>query len=295
MPPESEWPVDETVARGLLTRHLPQWAHLDLSERFEGWDNVTWRCGDALAVRLPRIGAAVELLLREQRWLPRLSDGWPFEVPCPVHVGEPDEEFPRPWSVLRWVEGLAATTGPLVAPAAIPLARILACIHRPSPPDAPDTPWRTASLAQREPELLEALASPALAASGLDRSRLEELWGSGRDLTPGGGVWVHADLHAANVVTRDGLPVGVLDWGEVCAGDPAVDVAMAWALLPDQESVEVFLDEYARLREGTDEALVARARAHALLACAVIASGSQGPLAESGRRGLVLLGVLPPS
>jgi aminoglycoside phosphotransferase (APT) family kinase protein len=46
-------------------------------------------------------------------------------------------------------------------------------------------------------------------------------------------VWIHADLHPANVLTADGSLCGVIDFGTLCAGNPACDLAAAWILLPD--------------------------------------------------------------
>jgi hypothetical protein len=34
-------------------------------------------------------------------------------------------------------------------------------------------------------------------------------------------VWLHGDLHPANVIVSDGTLSGVIDFGELCAGDPA--------------------------------------------------------------------------
>jgi aminoglycoside phosphotransferase (APT) family kinase protein len=45
-------------------------------------------------------------------------------------------------------------------------------------------------------------------------------------------LWLHGDLHPANVVVRDGTLSGVIDFGELCAGDPATDLSAAWLLLP---------------------------------------------------------------
>lgn len=49
----------------------------------------------------------------------------------------------------------------------------------------------------------------------------------------GPAVWLHGDLHPANVLTADGTFCGVIDFGDLCAGDPACDLAAAWTLLPD--------------------------------------------------------------
>src|SRR5690349_16738414 len=45
-------------------------------------------------------------------------------------------------------------------------------------------------------------------------------------------VWVHGDLHPANVVVSDGTLSGIVDFGDMFAGDPAWDLAAAWVVLP---------------------------------------------------------------
>jgi aminoglycoside phosphotransferase (APT) family kinase protein len=77
-------------------------------------------------------------------------------------------------------------------------------------------------------------------------------------------VWIHGDLHPANLVVRDGALVGVIDWGDIAAGDPAADLQVAWTWFgPDGAA--------ALLRAlDVDDATAARARANALahgLAC----------------------------
>ncbi|MGW7003402.1 phosphotransferase, partial [Streptomyces sp. NPDC054933] len=71
----------------------------------------------------------------------------------------------------------------------------------------------------------------------------------------GAPVWLHGDLHPANVVVLDGTLSGVIDFGDMCAGDPAVDLAAAWVLLP-AGAASRFFDAYAH----TDEAMIRRAR-----------------------------------
>src|SRR5436305_1105869 len=47
----------------------------------------------------------------------------------------------------------------------------------------------------------------------------------------GPGLWLHGDLHPANVLLRpDGGLAAVLDFGDLGAGDPAVDLAVAWLM-----------------------------------------------------------------
>jgi aminoglycoside phosphotransferase (APT) family kinase protein len=57
-----------------------------------GWDNVTYRVGGELAIRIPRRETAVALLLNEQRWLPVLGSRLGIAVPLPTRSGEPRHE-----------------------------------------------------------------------------------------------------------------------------------------------------------------------------------------------------------
>ena len=103
---DDEVPVDLALVRSLLIRQHPRFADLELRPAPEqGTDNVVFRLGDDLAVRLPRKSTAVPSLLVERRWLPKLAPALPLEVPLPVAVGEPDEGYPFPWSVCLWLPG----------------------------------------------------------------------------------------------------------------------------------------------------------------------------------------------
>ncbi|MFD8286240.1 phosphotransferase, partial [Streptomyces solisilvae] len=73
-------------------------------------------------------------------------------------------------------------------------------------------------------------------------------------------VWVHGDLHPANVVVSDGTLSGVVDFGDLFAGDPAWDLAAAWVLLP-VGTASRFFDRYAH----ADEAAIRRARGPAAM------------------------------
>jgi aminoglycoside phosphotransferase (APT) family kinase protein len=63
-------------------------------------------------------------------------------------------------------------------------------------------------------------------------------------------VWVHGDLHPANVVVADGTLAGVVDFGDMFVGDPAQDLAAAWVLLPAGADARFFAS-YADADEGT--------------------------------------------
>ncbi len=122
---------------------------------------------------------------------------------------------------------------------------------------------------RRDRGLAEGLEARALAI-GADAVTAPE-WAGSR-------LWLHADLHPANVLTTDGRICGVVDFGELCAGDPALDLAAGWILLPDVAAIDQFR---AASPLAGDESTWRRARGWAVwraLGCLLVAeSGPPGP------------------
>lgn len=258
--------------RSLLREQHPDLAGLALREVAGGWDNQMWRLGPDLAVRIPRTPRAPSLLRAERRWLPVVAVGLPLPVPVPVRAGEPSALFPWTWTVARWVEGEPADRTPVTSPlAAGALAEFLRALHRGAPADAPVNPSRGVPLATFQHdfgEWLSVVSEPAVAAGARDTWEAALAARAWEDAP----VWLHGDLHPANVVVSGGTLSGVIDFGELCAGDPATDLSAAWLLLPAGGAAR-FFGAYAR----ADEATIRRARGWAVLrALTLIAIGQRG-------------------
>lgn len=249
--------LDITVAdvdRLLATQHPS--LRGPLTHIAHGWDNDVFRLGAHLAVRLPRRAAAAWLIEHEQRWLPELAPRLPVPVPVPVAVGRPDEQYPWAWSVVPWFEGrrgLDVAPGERDAFAGV-LAAVLRALHVPAPSDAPRNPVRGVPLHTRDAVVRSRLAAaPELAAT----------WAAGCAAPgwAGAGVWLHGDLHPGNIVVGPGpAPVALIDFGDMTAGDPASDLAVAW-LAFTTAGRRVF---EADLADRYDEADWTRARAWAV-------------------------------
>lgn len=246
-----------------LVRGLLRDQHADLADRpltlgARGWDNQLWRLGDDLAVRLPwQTETADMLLLKENTWLPTLAPLLPLPVPIPQRLGQPSERYPRPWIVTTWVPGTPADRSPAMrsGPAGDALASFLAALHHPAPHDAPEGRGRGGPLAQVAEGVesrLGAIADllPAMAETEdgptPDPAAVRAVWDDAVAAPgwEGPPLWLHGDLHPANVLTSDGNFCGVIDFGDLCAGDPALDLAAGWVLLPDQSSIERFQEAY---------------------------------------------------
>ncbi|MFF1695761.1 aminoglycoside phosphotransferase family protein [Streptomyces sp. NPDC058257] len=252
--------IDEAMVRCLLHEQHPDLADLVLHGTVTGWDNQLWRLGDDLAVRLPCTERAPDLLRKEHHWLPALAPRLPLPVPTPLRISAPSARFPKPWTIATWVHGepLDRATISRADHAADALAEFLRALHVDAPADAPANPLRGVPLSTFAHEFTQGFKSVA---STVDFTGAPDIWEDALSAPGPAGppLWLHGDLHPANVVVSDGTLSGVIDFGELCAGDPATDLSAAWLLLPAGAAAR-FFDTYAR----ADEATIRRARGWAL-------------------------------
>ncbi|MCC2322957.1 aminoglycoside phosphotransferase family protein [Cellulomonas xiejunii] len=280
--PKIEIDVDADLARALLVQQHPDLAHLPLHGRTFGWDNLTWRLGEDLALRFPVREMSSTLVEREQRWLPVLAEQLPVPVPRPVRDGRPGLGYPWTWSVVPWLQGAPVAATPVTGRTgwARELADALAALHHPAPPDAPTNPYRGVPLAQRYDVMVARLTADVPHADALRDALDAGLAAPAWDRDP---VWVHGDPHPGNLVAAGGHLTGLIDFGDLCSGDPASDLATAWMTF-DAAGRAAFV---ARTQEAHrwDDATWVRARAWAASYVPVLlAHPDEYPLmAEVGR------------
>ncbi|PZF34307.1 aminoglycoside phosphotransferase family protein [Curtobacterium sp. MCPF17_051] len=282
--PAAEVDVDVPLVRALLRDQHPDLAVLPLEVVANGWDNVVLRLGDDLAVRVPRRELAARLVEHEQRWLPAIAArvGSVVPVPVPVRTGRPALGYPWSWSVVPWLPGTAIgerAAGVLVAEA---LAAFVGLLHVPAPDDAPANPFRGVPLASRSDAVLTRLDGHGVHRAG----ELAALWRTAAAVPAHAGppVWVHGDLHPFNLLVdpSDGADrlSAVIDFGDVTAGDPAVDLATAWLTL-DRPGRLAF-----RARVTAPEATWQRARGWAVALASALATADERAFRSVARRSI---------
>jgi aminoglycoside phosphotransferase (APT) family kinase protein len=232
-----EVPIDAALVRGLIDSQFPQWAILPLVPvHSTGTDNAIYRLGDRMAVRLPRRPGASGQIEKEYRWLPMLAAALPLEVPVPLALGTPAENYPFPWSVCRWLDGENAVVAPIsdLEQAAKDLAHFIDALQRidasGGPAPGAHNSGRGEPLAMRHVETQEAIANleeiidVRAASAAWDLALRAPAW-------IGAPVWLHGDLLPSNLLTRAGRVSAVIDFGCLGVGDPACDLMAAWTLL----------------------------------------------------------------
>ena len=271
--PPREVEISEALAVALLAEQHPDLADLSIVHVEDGWDNATFRLGDALALRMPKRRASAALIVVEQTWLPLIAPTLPLPTPTALRVGEPGHGYPFRWSVVPWLEGEPSDLAPPDAGQGEVLAAFLKALHRPAPADAPRNAYRgSVALAERA-EVFELRRHEAEAMRGPLDPALRAAFEAGA-ATPidAPRTWFHGDLHGRNVLVKDGRLAGVIDWGDMAAGDAACDLASIWMLLPDRAARRAAMAAYS-----ASDATWARARGWAALMTAMLLSITDNP------------------
>lgn len=259
--PAAEVDITVDLVRTLLSEQHPDIADLSISELANGWDNVIFRLGNELTVRLPRREMAARLIDHEQTVLPGLAQILPIPIPAPIRVGRPASGYPWSWSVNPWIPGTIAATTPFADTTreARRLGGFMAKLHASAPADAPSNPYRGHFIGENTAVNVERAALLEWGHEMLVR------WHELVDVEswPHAPTWIHGDLHGANVLVDDREISGVIDFGDVCAGDPATDLSIAWSMFGADDR-EVFRAAAGAGEHVVDDATWQRAEAWAL-------------------------------
>ncbi len=208
--------------------------------------------------------------------------------------GRADIGFDCEFGIIDWIEGRIASPENIAdaAVAARDLARFLKALQA---KDIAGAPTAGDINSQRGVPLGD-LSAPTLRAidqlaDEIDARRARKLWHEAiarrGHRTP---VWLHGDLKADNLIARDGVLRGVIDWGLSAIGDPAADFATAWFWVePSQRGA--FRDALA-----LDDADWLRAKGWALYGAVIALSyyqeGRNDALCRQSRLTLSRLGLL---
>ncbi|WP_433235127.1 phosphotransferase [Actinomadura nitritigenes] len=244
-PPAPEWEpeheVTEEAAAALVGARFPGLAGAPVEALATGWDNTVFLVGGEWAFRFPRRRIAVPGVEREIAVLPAIAPRLPLPIPEPCFIAGPSEEFPWPFWGARMIPGreLAEVRPPDEDRAALAegVGAFLRALHDPALAAEAGEGLPLDPMKRADPAVRAARTHPrldSLVRLGVwerDAAVMDLLAGARRrDAPDGGPVIVHGDLHVRHVLLdRDGRAAGVIDWGDLCRADPAVDLSIAYA------------------------------------------------------------------
>ncbi|MGA7206720.1 MAG: aminoglycoside phosphotransferase family protein [Specibacter sp.] len=224
----------DAVAR-MVSEQFPQWSGRPLAPLYPaGTDNVMFNLDGLFALRLPRTPAAARLLEKELTYPPMLAPLLTADIPMTVATGAPTAGYPFTWAVSRWLPGRNPLPGRAPDSVAVQLAGFVRALHSIVPPAPSEAlhSYRGGLLAARD---LETLTAITRCEDQFDAARLTRAWDIALQAPVGTGpaTWIHTDLQPGNLLVDRGMLSGVIDWGGLAVGDPAIDLIVAWNLLDD--------------------------------------------------------------
>jgi aminoglycoside phosphotransferase (APT) family kinase protein len=268
--------VTAELARSLIEAQFPELGGAPIEPLGEGWDNAAFLVGGEYVFRFPRRSVAAPLIAREIAILPMLAPHLPRAISAPQFAGTATASYPWPFAGYRSFRGRTLSALHLDDAAyerlAADLGTFLRALHRIDPAPAvaaglPEDEIGRLDHTERIAKLDGRFA--ALSSAGLigETAPLVEFLngiapeGPRRDRL----CIVHGDLYAKHLfVEEDGGVRGVIDWGDVHLGDPAIDVSVAFELLPPRAR-SAFTESYGYIDDRTRDLAQYRAIYHAVL------------------------------
>lgn len=291
--------VDIAVASAAIAQQFPSLASRPVTWLGEGWDNVVFSVGADIIFRFPRRTIALAGIRYECAVLPRLAPQLPQRIPNGRFAGAPSEIFPHPFMGYDTIVGTELLLEERASPTARShlakqLGEFLRTLH--STPVlhafAADLPrdvrgvLTAAGLTSRALAYMQSMRHPEVPALCAAMATIP-----GVDTTtplPAHDCIVHGDLHLRHVLTHPttGSISGIIDWGDMHVGHPAIDLSLYWSALTPQERPE-FLHAYGPFPAPWRHF----ARAMALFSCAALAAHAEHEArtqaADAALRGIV--------
>jgi aminoglycoside phosphotransferase (APT) family kinase protein len=220
---EPEIVVDDRLARNLVETQFPQFTGAPMRRFGSGWDNAAYLVDDRIVFRFPQRSIAAPLMKKELAVLPLLAPRLPISIPAPLYAGVPTTAYP--WCFGGY-ERLPGSTACSRVPSemeraalAHDLGRFLRALH-----DVDPAPLREAGLSG------DGIGKLDPARLGIDEAPLE-----------GACRVVHGDLYARHLLLDASRRLcGVIDWGDVHYGLPAVDLSIVHMMIPAADHAAFF-------------------------------------------------------
>jgi aminoglycoside phosphotransferase (APT) family kinase protein len=205
----------------------------------------------------------------ENQLLPSIAGTFPLAIPEPIFFGKPSTLYPYPFTGYKMVRGHLPVEGTKAnkVESAKRFARFLKVLHsfpvkkamrlgvQPDGMMRLDVPYRKKSLMENVSNLIK-LGYFEQAHAVKD---FVETLGEGELDVRHPISLVHGDIHIRNVLLDDeGVLAGIIDWGDVHIGNPAIDFSFLYSYFP-KEVRRAFFEIYGEIEKETES--LARFRA----------------------------------
>jgi aminoglycoside phosphotransferase (APT) family kinase protein len=227
----------------------------------EGWDNKVFLVNEQFVFRFPHRKIAASLIERENTVLKHLQEIVELQIPNPVYLGKPSDNYPfhyHGYPIIKGKSGChAALSESARAKSINKLAELLRCLHNISQPqarkigadrqlfDRTNIDKVTSELATR----VEKINARHIATINLSVFN-DEILTAKKVILPEQKVLIHGDLYCRHLMFHHEELVGIIDWGDTGINSPAVDLSVIFSFYP-QSCHQAFFDIYGTIDENT--------------------------------------------
>lgn len=258
-PWEPEWALETPVALQLIQTQFPDLHAKEIKLVGTGWNNSAFLINEKYIFRFPRRTVSLPMLEVEWETLPKLAPLLPAAIPIPLWKGAPSHLFPHLFIGYRILPYHTACSKALSenerGKLATSLAFFLSTLHKASPSILPQNHPFGHNLSRIDPQIILPKIMQNL--SHLEelnlfshRKKLERLLQKSFR-RPIVSTLVHGDFYVRHILIDAKQQLqGVIDWGDIHLGDPAMDLAIAHSFLPP-DAHDLFRKTYGEISEDT--------------------------------------------
>jgi aminoglycoside phosphotransferase (APT) family kinase protein len=244
-------PLDITpgLARKLVAEQFPEYAHLPIvSVEKQGHDNRTYLLGNDLLIRMPSDASYALKVPKEQDLLLKLVPYLTIDIPVPLKMGKPSMDYPYPFSIYKWLEGISINCLDLdddcLEKLAFDLAKFLKELQNIDAVDGPAPGqhnwWRGDHVSIYDEGVRTQIAQVSTI---IDVHKAIQLWENAcKTRWHKNSVWIHGDFAIGNMLMKNGKLAAIIDFGGMSLGDPACDLVIAWTFLQGKAR-DIFIKE----------------------------------------------------
>ncbi len=92
------------LAKKLIASQFPEYADLTVTEvKQQGHDNITYRIGDDMLIRMPTAESYALKVPKEQELLPNLAKHLSIAIPAPIKMGKSSYDYPYLFSIYNLI------------------------------------------------------------------------------------------------------------------------------------------------------------------------------------------------
>ncbi len=258
---EAEKTIEPPAALKLIQEKFPELHAKHIRLLGVGWDNSAFVIDEAMIFRFPRREIALGLLRAEWCILPKIAQRLPLPIPIPKWKGSASAVFPWPFLGYPMLPGFTACYANLCekerSNLAEPIAHFLAILHAIPRSEIAHCPISGDNHSRIDGVLLTQKIKKHFEELSLlelleNRKELEALLEHLQNFrSPISSCIVHGDFYVRHLLVDESHHLtGVIDWGDVHFGDPAIDLAIIHSFLP-KEAHDQFLKRYGEISPAT--------------------------------------------